>query len=64
MKELEATELPDRLDYIAMRGLRTEAAEKLARIRPATIAQASRIAGVTPADLSILMVHLKARRAA
>ncbi len=64
MKELEGKELPDGLDYRGMRGLRIEAKEKLARFRPVSIGQASRIAGVTPADLAVLMVHLKAQRRA
>jgi tRNA uridine 5-carboxymethylaminomethyl modification enzyme len=61
MKELESLALPDALDYARVRGLRNESREKLARFRPATLAQAGRIAGVTPADLVVLMVHLKAR---
>ncbi len=64
MSELEALELPDVVDYSTVRGMRAEAAEKLARFRPASIGQASRIAGVTPADISVLLVHLKARRRA
>jgi tRNA uridine 5-carboxymethylaminomethyl modification enzyme len=53
--------LPETLDYALVSGLKNESREKLARFRPATLAQASRIAGVTPADLAVLMVHLKAR---
>ena len=64
MKALEADALPDSLDYSNVRGMRAEAVEKLSRFRPSTIGQASRIAGVTPADLVVLTVHLKAHRAA
>jgi tRNA uridine 5-carboxymethylaminomethyl modification enzyme len=59
MKELETQDLPEGVNYAAVRGLRNEAREKLARFRPASIGQASRIAGVTPADLVVLTVHLK-----
>jgi tRNA uridine 5-carboxymethylaminomethyl modification enzyme len=40
-------------------GLRTEACEKLAHVRPATVGQATRLAGVNPADISVLLVHLR-----
>ena len=53
--------LPADLDYAAVGGLSSEAREKLARVRPATIAQASRISGVTPAAISLLLIHLKRR---
>jgi tRNA uridine 5-carboxymethylaminomethyl modification enzyme len=55
----ENTVLPDELDYAAVRGLSAEVQEKLAGSRPATIGQASRIPGITPAAISILLVHLK-----
>jgi len=55
----EERPLPDELDYEALKGLRTEARQKLARFRPNTIGQAGRIAGVTPADLAVLLVHLE-----
>ncbi len=61
MHELRETALPEALDYAVVSGLKNESREKLARFRPATLAQASRIAGVTPADLVVLMIHLKAR---
>ena len=54
----ESREIPSALDYRQVVGLRREAAEKLARIRPVTLGQASRISGVTPADLSLLAVWL------
>ena len=58
-RRLEDRRLPPGLDYGAMVGLRTEAQEKLARVRPATVGQAARLAGVNPADVSVLLVHLK-----
>ncbi|TVR47667.1 MAG: tRNA uridine-5-carboxymethylaminomethyl(34) synthesis enzyme MnmG [Puniceicoccaceae bacterium] len=61
LKELESWLLPPDVDYLALPGLRRESAQKLAALRPATLAQASRISGVNPADLSILAVALKAR---
>ncbi len=54
----ENTLLPADIDYKAIRGLRLEAAEKLSRIRPASIGQASRISGVSPADITVLMIYL------
>ncbi len=62
MAKLEEKELPQDIDYAAVRGLRTEAAQKLANIRPSTVGQASRISGVNPADVSVLLVHLEQRR--
>ena len=59
-RQLEHHRIPDRVDYQVLRGLRTEAQEKLSRFRPATVGQAARIAGVTPADISVLLVHLHA----
>jgi tRNA uridine 5-carboxymethylaminomethyl modification enzyme len=53
--------LPATLDYAAVRGLSIEARQRLTEIRPQTLGQAARIPGVTPAALSILLVHLKAR---
>jgi tRNA uridine 5-carboxymethylaminomethyl modification enzyme len=58
LEKLENKRLPANLDYSALKGLRTEAAEKLAKIRPLSLGQASRISGVSPADISVLMVHL------
>jgi len=51
--------LPPTLDYRQVRGLSAEVQQKLSRHRPETIGQASRISGVTPAALSLLLVHLK-----
>ena len=53
--------LPEDLDYAAVRGLSTEVREKLERHRPASVGQAARISGVTPAAVSLLLVHLKKR---
>jgi tRNA uridine 5-carboxymethylaminomethyl modification enzyme len=51
--------IPDQFDYAAVRGLSAEVLQKLQRSRPQTIGQATRIAGVTPAAISLLLVHLK-----
>lgn len=59
MLKQEALLLPDDMEYKALKGLRIEAREKLERIRPKSIAQASRISGVSPADISILIIYLK-----
>lgn len=56
MKRMESKRIPERIDYEAINGLATEARQKLVKIQPETIAQASRISGVNPADISILMV--------
>jgi tRNA uridine 5-carboxymethylaminomethyl modification enzyme len=58
-RRLEDKRLPPDLDYDAMKGLRTEARERLAYVRPATVGQAARLAGVNPADISVLLIHLK-----
>jgi tRNA uridine 5-carboxymethylaminomethyl modification enzyme len=63
----ESTRLPTELDYADVRGLSFEARQKLTQFKPETIGQASRISGITPAAISLLMVHLKkglGRRAA
>ena len=57
--EFEDRELPAELDYSAVRGLSTEVQQKLNRHRPQTIGQAARISGITPAAISLLLVHLK-----
>ena len=56
--KMEHMRLPEDLDYGAIRGLRIEAGQKLARVRPMTLGQASRISGVNPADISVLLVYL------
>ena len=55
----EETRLPEDLDYSRVAGLSNEVRQKLAQVRPATVGQAARVAGVTPAAVSILLVHLK-----
>ena len=57
-EKLEAKQLPSDIDYKSVKGLRIEAAQKLDKIRPLTIGQASRISGVSPADISVLLIYL------
>ena len=65
MERLERRRIPEEIDYAAITSLRLEAQEKLAAVRPHSIGQASRISGVSPADVSVLLVYLeKARREA
>lgn len=59
LKRMEAKRIPENIDYEAINGLATEARQKLMKIQPETIAQASRISGVNPADISILMVYIE-----
>jgi tRNA uridine 5-carboxymethylaminomethyl modification enzyme len=63
-QRLEDQPLPEAMDYTALTGLRAEARQQLNRVRPLTVGQASRIPGVTPADISVLFVHLERRRRA
>jgi tRNA uridine 5-carboxymethylaminomethyl modification enzyme len=58
-RRLEDRRIPAGFRYDTLVGLRTEAREKLAHVRPATVGQATRLAGVNPADISVLLVHLK-----
>ncbi|MCI5210936.1 MAG: tRNA uridine-5-carboxymethylaminomethyl(34) synthesis enzyme MnmG, partial [Candidatus Electrothrix sp. ATG2] len=60
-KKLERTRLPDDMQYKGLPGLSHEVVEKLNRVRPLSLGQASRISGVTPAAVSVLQVHLKKR---
>jgi tRNA uridine 5-carboxymethylaminomethyl modification enzyme len=62
-QRVEEQHIPETLDYQAIQHLRTEARQKLARTRPRTVGQASRVEGVTPADIAILMVYLEKLRA-
>jgi tRNA uridine 5-carboxymethylaminomethyl modification enzyme len=56
---MEDKQIPDWIDYATVPSLRTEARQKLGQIRPRTLGQANRISGITPSDLSILMVSMK-----
>lgn len=58
-REQETRPLPEDIDFGQVRGLSSEVREKLARVRPATVGQAARIPGVTPAAVSLLLIHLK-----
>ena len=62
MERLEARRIPADTDYAAIGSLRLEAAEKLSAVRPRSIGQASRISGVSPADISVLLVYLERAR--
>ena len=62
MRHIDRIKVPEGINYDAVKGLRGESAEKLKRIEPRTLGQASRISGVNPADISILMVYLEARK--
>ncbi|MGB9620004.1 MAG: hypothetical protein ACPL7K_06305, partial [Armatimonadota bacterium] len=61
---MEETPIPESIDYNTIRSLSREAAEKLSRVRPRTLGQASRVPGITPADTAVLAVYLKYLRAA
>jgi len=56
---LEKVRIPETFDYLAVSNLRAEAREKLQKVQPANLGQASRISGITPADIAILMLHVK-----
>ena len=58
VKRLEEKKIPDDIDYTKILGLKQESAEKLSKIRPVSIGQASRISGVNPADISVLLIYL------
>jgi tRNA uridine 5-carboxymethylaminomethyl modification enzyme len=61
-RKLEDKKIPDGIDYKKIYGLRLEAAEKLERIKPSSIGQASRISGVNPADVNVLIIYLSQKR--
>jgi tRNA uridine 5-carboxymethylaminomethyl modification enzyme len=58
-ERVESKSIPDRINYETVRGLRFEARQKFTNIRPATLGQAGRISGITPADIALLTVHLQ-----
>jgi tRNA uridine 5-carboxymethylaminomethyl modification enzyme len=64
LKKMEDKKIPENIDYDAVSGLATEARQKLKLVKPLSIAQASRISGVNPADISILLVYLEQGRIA
>ncbi|MBB6454428.1 tRNA uridine 5-carboxymethylaminomethyl modification enzyme [Salirhabdus euzebyi] len=59
MKKMDSKSIPENIDYDAIQGLATEAREKLKEVRPLSLGQASRISGVNPADVSILLVYIE-----
>jgi len=59
---MERRMIPDDFDYASLKGIRAESREKLTRVRPRSLGQASRISGVTPADLNVLLLYLEAPR--
>ena len=61
LEKEESLEIPEDVDYLNLKGLRLEARQKLDKIKPKTISQASRISGVSPADISVLIIYLKLR---
>ena len=61
-RKMEGKKLPADMDYKSLKGLRLEAQQKLDRIRPENIGQASRISGVSPADISVLLIYLEQKR--
>jgi tRNA uridine 5-carboxymethylaminomethyl modification enzyme len=58
-RKMEGKRIPDTFDYAALPQMRHEAREKLGRVRPASLGQASRISGITPADLAVLLIYLE-----
>lgn len=62
MEKIENRRLPENLDYTLITGLRNEAKQKLNKIKPLSVGQASRISGVSPADISVLLVYLEQQR--
>jgi tRNA uridine 5-carboxymethylaminomethyl modification enzyme len=61
-RKLEGKKIPENIDYLTLEGIRIEARQKLDRHRPVSIGQASRISGVSPADVNVLLVHLERLR--
>ncbi len=63
MSELENKPIPEGIDYKKVLGLSNEAKQKLARVKPTSVGQASRVQGITPADVSVLLIEIKKREA-
>ena len=61
-RKMENKKIPEDIDYDTIKSLRIEAKQKLTQIRPSSIGQASRISGVSPADISVLLIYLKGTR--
>ena len=61
-RKLETHRIPESIDYNMIGGLRIEAAQKLDRLKPESVGRASRISGVSPADINVLMVYLERER--
>ncbi|MDU2929904.1 MAG: tRNA uridine-5-carboxymethylaminomethyl(34) synthesis enzyme MnmG, partial [Negativicoccus succinicivorans] len=61
-QKMETTQLADDLPYDTLRGISIEARQKLQQIKPATLGQASRVSGVSPADITVLMIYLEQQR--
>ena len=61
-KKLENKKLSEDIDYSEIKGLRIEAMQKLNKIKPTSIGQASRISGVSPADINVLLIYLQIKR--
>ena len=62
MRRLEVRKLDPDTDYKTITGLRMEAQEKLNKVKPANLGQASRISGVSPADISVLLIYLNSKK--
>ena len=58
-KKLEGKKIPSNIDYSEIKGLKREAAEKLMKYRPENFGQASRISGVSPADITVLLIYIE-----
>ena len=61
-KKLETKKIPEDINYEDVKGLRIEAKQKLIKVRPLSVGQASRISGVSPADVSVLLIYLETRK--
>jgi NAD/FAD-utilizing enzyme apparently involved in cell division len=62
LSQIDNIRMPATIDYLTVHGLRRESALKLTEIKPMTLGQASRISGVNPSDISILMIYIQASR--